>query len=236
MVSISEVEPFLRTIADDPANDTPRLIFADWLEERGLGEYGEFIRLGLEIHRRDIECQMADLSFDHRQRELKPLRERQMSLWNRERYFAEGVGFVWSLDPKPVNFASPHDGSSRRAHFYRGFLSHVYCDPLEWKAWGPKMCELNPVDTIRLSRFAPFQMTQPPARRRFHESPFGWRLFCPGWDIGQSPMGSEILGVMADPTLPGYTMPFLSRLAAVNWLCERLLEWARAKTRLAVPA
>lgn len=32
---MDEAQPFLRTILDDPANPFPRLIFADWLAERG---------------------------------------------------------------------------------------------------------------------------------------------------------------------------------------------------------
>jgi uncharacterized protein (TIGR02996 family) len=36
--------PFLRTIAAHPDDDAPRLVFADWLEERGE-TYAEFIRL-----------------------------------------------------------------------------------------------------------------------------------------------------------------------------------------------
>lgn len=41
-------EPFLRAIAADPDDDVPRLIYADWLEERG-DPRSEFIRLQCEL-------------------------------------------------------------------------------------------------------------------------------------------------------------------------------------------
>ena len=42
---MSERESFLRAICDSPDDDTPRLVFADWLEEHGEPERAEFIRL-----------------------------------------------------------------------------------------------------------------------------------------------------------------------------------------------
>jgi uncharacterized protein (TIGR02996 family) len=38
-------EPFLRAVAEEPLEDVHRLAFADWLEERGHAERGQFIRL-----------------------------------------------------------------------------------------------------------------------------------------------------------------------------------------------
>src|SRR5262245_46230214 len=37
--------PFLQTITESPAEDGPRLVYADWLEERGEADRAEFIRL-----------------------------------------------------------------------------------------------------------------------------------------------------------------------------------------------
>lgn len=42
--------PFLQTILDNPADDAPRLIYADWLEEHGESRQAEFLRL---------ECRLA---------------------------------------------------------------------------------------------------------------------------------------------------------------------------------
>ena len=40
---------FLQTISAAPDDDLPRLVFADWLEERGDAERAEFIRLQCEL-------------------------------------------------------------------------------------------------------------------------------------------------------------------------------------------
>ncbi|HEY8504968.1 MAG TPA: TIGR02996 domain-containing protein [Gemmataceae bacterium] len=65
---MSDREAFLRTICENPADDAPRLVFADWLEEHGEAERAEFIRLQVEkarlpaddprhalLHTRDLE-------------------------------------------------------------------------------------------------------------------------------------------------------------------------------------
>ena len=48
-------EPFLQAIFANPADDLPRLVFADYLEEHGESEWAELIRL---------ECELAPQLFD----------------------------------------------------------------------------------------------------------------------------------------------------------------------------
>src|SRR4051794_14188885 len=45
---MNEREALLQTIYDDPENDTPRLVYADCLEEQGDSARAEFIRLECE--------------------------------------------------------------------------------------------------------------------------------------------------------------------------------------------
>ena len=47
-----EESAFLAAIADAPDDDTPRLVYADWLEERGRREC-DFLRLECEVVKRD---------------------------------------------------------------------------------------------------------------------------------------------------------------------------------------
>lgn len=49
-----EMRSFFRAIKENPDDDTPRLIFADWLQERGdaaMSARGEFLRLNVLRHR-----------------------------------------------------------------------------------------------------------------------------------------------------------------------------------------
>jgi uncharacterized protein (TIGR02996 family) len=48
-------QAFLQAIMETPDDDTPRLIYADWLEDNGDKERAEFIQL---------QCQIAELSPD----------------------------------------------------------------------------------------------------------------------------------------------------------------------------
>ncbi len=38
-----------QSILDDPLNDTPRLVYADWCEENGDADRAEFIRTQLDL-------------------------------------------------------------------------------------------------------------------------------------------------------------------------------------------
>lgn len=55
-------EPFLRAICADPADDTVRLAYADWLDENGDPTRAEFIRLQIAVPDRPAESD-PDLRF-----------------------------------------------------------------------------------------------------------------------------------------------------------------------------
>jgi uncharacterized protein (TIGR02996 family) len=68
---MSDHDAFLRTIFDEPDDDTPRLVYADWLQENGDEVYAEFIR---------IQCARAQTSLDNP--EWKRLSDREIILWD----------------------------------------------------------------------------------------------------------------------------------------------------------
>src|SRR5262249_23643192 len=49
------IEVFLADIVAHPLDDTPRLIYADWLEDNGQGEQADFIRIQCELAREGEE-------------------------------------------------------------------------------------------------------------------------------------------------------------------------------------
>ncbi len=51
MDDLDDREAFLRGIFADPASDLPRLVFADWLDERGEAAWAELIRVQCELTR-----------------------------------------------------------------------------------------------------------------------------------------------------------------------------------------
>ena len=46
---MTERHAFLLSIKDNPADDTPRLVYADWLEEHGETERAELVRVQIEL-------------------------------------------------------------------------------------------------------------------------------------------------------------------------------------------
>jgi uncharacterized protein (TIGR02996 family) len=54
-VSRPEVLAFLQAIKDEPEDDTPRLVLADWLEERG-DPRSELLRIQVEMARLPLDA------------------------------------------------------------------------------------------------------------------------------------------------------------------------------------
>lgn len=75
----SEMLAFLRAIKENPEDDAPRLIFADWLEKRG-DPRGEFIRLQCALARMDKHGpRRADLA-----RREEELLQQHKKVWLRQ--------------------------------------------------------------------------------------------------------------------------------------------------------
>jgi uncharacterized protein (TIGR02996 family) len=49
---VTDHDDLLRAIAQRPRDDTPRLVYADWLDEHGRGEQAAFIRTEIDVYRR----------------------------------------------------------------------------------------------------------------------------------------------------------------------------------------
>jgi uncharacterized protein (TIGR02996 family) len=91
---------FLQAIVSAGDDDTPRLVYADWLEEHGKPERAEFIRLQCamerlsvdDLRRRELETRERALLERHEQEWAAPLRGR-VEGWEFRRGFVEQVVF-----------------------------------------------------------------------------------------------------------------------------------------------
>ena len=106
---MNEREALLRTISDDPHDDAPRLVFADWCQENGDEDRAEFIRLQIERSRLP--------EFDPSQAELQA---RELRLLGRN-------GTRWC------------DGLPTIVRFRRGFPDEMNTSASEfnerWRSW-----------------------------------------------------------------------------------------------------
>jgi uncharacterized protein (TIGR02996 family) len=129
---VTHDEAFLQAIRDEPASDVPRLVYADWLEEKGDAEAAdraEFIRVQCRLYelpeghrgRGALEARARELLRGHWRawvgplRELAgPLRDRIGEGWMRETFYAEGLdrfsrGFVETLNLTARTFVEQAD-------------------------------------------------------------------------------------------------------------------------------
>jgi uncharacterized protein (TIGR02996 family) len=89
---------FLEAVLRDPEDDTPRLVYADWLDERGQADRAEFIRL---------QCQLEQLPQGDERRGALEAREFQLLAGHRK------------------GWAGPIKSWARRWEFRRGFVEGV---------------------------------------------------------------------------------------------------------------
>ena len=111
---MSDREPFLRAIQEAPDDDTPRLVYADWLEENGDPDRAEFVRVQCDLARRGLDdprypelaAREYDLLAAHRKEWSKPLRPYSGN-FTFERGFADRMTFAMRkfLDHAPAVFA-----------------------------------------------------------------------------------------------------------------------------------
>src|SRR5262245_39478643 len=114
---MSPDDAFLRAILESPDDDTPRLIYADWPEDRGRPERAEFIR---------VQCALARLPEDDARLPGLEARERELL----EEHEEEWAG---PLRPWLVRWA-----------FSRGFVESITMPAQVYLDRGPELARLAP--------------------------------------------------------------------------------------------
>jgi uncharacterized protein (TIGR02996 family) len=120
---MSHEEGFIRDILENPDDDTPRLVYADWLDDQGDVLRARFIR---------VQCEIASLpTTDSR---LPTLREQEAELldWHSHRWYPLPKGVV--LD----------------SEYERGFLARVSMLPQDFLFLSESLFSLTPVQHLRL--------------------------------------------------------------------------------------
>jgi uncharacterized protein (TIGR02996 family) len=101
---MSQRQAFIDAILASPDDDAPRLIYADWLEERGESARAEFIRVQCELARLDVaenrypelHVRQLDLLAQHEQEWLEEWSDRLVR-WEFQRGFLHAV----TITPAP---------------------------------------------------------------------------------------------------------------------------------------
>lgn len=133
--------PFLFAILARPADDMPRLAYADWLDERGDTALAEFVRL---------QCKLAALG-PHATRDVDPERtaaeRRERDLWTVVGdWYKADLPAGWTVATEQGRHRREHTG--RYAFVTRGFVSVVSCPLSSWITFGPTLVRQHPVERV----------------------------------------------------------------------------------------
>ena len=122
----------LRTICANPADDLPRLVYADWLEENGRSERAEFIRLQIGL------SEYWPLSTHKRRADrIEELLKTHRKTWDREL-------------PNWVVDRSCCGCGCCRMNYSRGFIEELTVSASPFLQFGPQLLGRVPLTSIRL--------------------------------------------------------------------------------------
>lgn len=139
---------FIAAIIANPADDLPRLIFADWLDERG-DPRGEFIRVQCELAKvkcsrsqgNDFPGRCTDTSWCRYCPRRGPMICAAMDLLATYR-------LLWTRDiPGPP----PHVRAGHWTTFTRGFISSIFCTAENWLRHGDEIVKATPLERVTLT-------------------------------------------------------------------------------------
>lgn len=162
MLTTTQTDLF-QAILDDPADDTRRLVYADWLEEHGDGERAEFIRLQIRIaelvargcHEGQTcnvtgpcaECGREVEVFGLRRRERELLGANAVQWSHAARCIVGGNDLGWNGANIGMRSADRERRETWMA-FRRGFVAEVRCRLADWMQHGPEIVKTTPIERV----------------------------------------------------------------------------------------
>jgi len=160
---MSDGPALLAAILAQPEDDTPRLVYADWLDEQGEAERGEFIRVQVAIAAMDEAGEgEIDPNDGHTccddpcpvcasVERYTGLRRRKQELFENGRTYKWGFPKAIHCTPFADTFAKGLGPETAIGLSRRGFVSEVRCTLAAWVAHGPAIVRAHPVERVVLS-------------------------------------------------------------------------------------
>jgi uncharacterized protein (TIGR02996 family) len=171
----------LRCVIEAPDDDTPRLIFADWLEEHGEGARAEFVRVQCRIAEIQRMCWCGSCvkrrgggqhhngpcGVDQERVTLPDGSSRQAFLRRRERELLDTHHRDWFqiFGLSAAGFGESHElcwwpagdsrGQSRvmEGSTRRGFVAHVSLTATDWLTHAPAITAAHPIEEVTFTEF-----------------------------------------------------------------------------------
>jgi uncharacterized protein (TIGR02996 family) len=128
-------DAFLADIIESPDDDTPRLVYADWLDDHDQPDRAEFIRVQVELARLPDDLRSA---------------ARRQELQARERALLQDHMEEWLDTLRPLS------GLVYEWQFRRGFIEAISMEGRGLREHGPLLFCLAPIRRLRLYRAREF--------------------------------------------------------------------------------
>jgi uncharacterized protein (TIGR02996 family) len=138
---VSEQAAILAAICADPEDDTPRLAYADWLDERGRREdhlRAAFIRAQIELARMPEDDENPDAALRRAEAELRVVEPREGSARWRS----------WTAPFCRLPRSSGVTGRSIQLGFVRGFPAYAFAGPALFLKLGAALFEVGPMHRL----------------------------------------------------------------------------------------
>lgn len=131
-------EAFIQAICENPDDDAPRLMYADWLEERG-DPRGEFIRVQMKIAEKGFYSDGTPCAYQR----CQELRQQERIL------LSKGNDYRWFFRRGAL-------GEECKWIFRRGFVERVELTTADWLAHGPALVLAAPLREVLILDREPF--------------------------------------------------------------------------------
>jgi uncharacterized protein (TIGR02996 family) len=159
-------ELLLRAVIASPDEDTPRLVYADWLQENGQDERAEFIRVQCELSQ---PSELIGREYALKRREWEIL-GRDWS--NADTWFCGDIFKLSNISDGPQLHVRPADAPENaaremrlhtargfahyaardmRLHTARGFVHSVTCNAADWLKHADAILSKHPVREVTLT-------------------------------------------------------------------------------------
>ncbi len=147
-------EHLLQAILDDPADDTGRLVYADWLEEQGEVGRAELVRVQVEMagHLQQYSFPVDRVSFLRR-------RERELLSVHRSTWLEPIVRLFGHNCPLEAS-----DTIGWAVEFRHGFVAEVCLSQAAWLEHGPALVQACPLEKVTLSDKRPLHYSDQDGR------------------------------------------------------------------------
>lgn len=124
---MTDLDALLAAVCDRPDDDTPRLIYADELDDAGEAARAEFVRIQCELAGTPT---LAEWRYDEMRR-----RERELFTGWRRRWFDLPPGVSWSvvIDADGIDGLNDPNEGTATAVVRRGFVDEARCTLSAWR-------------------------------------------------------------------------------------------------------